>query len=237
MAIINTIRHDFPPDSWRETHVLLAVSGGADSVAMLAAMGQLKREVGGTGELRVGHVHHGLRGQAADDDEQFVRQLCEQFQLPLDVGHSDVPALAKLAGDGLEAAARDARYDFLLKTAQKHGARYVATAHTADDQAETILHRILRGSGVAGLAGIPRARRLSESVTLIRPLLAVRRADVLSYLNEQGLDFREDASNRETTLTRNRIRHELLPHLRENYNPAVTDALLRLGALAGATPR
>src|SRR5262249_19663731 len=135
--------------------------------------------------------------------------------------------------DGLEAAARDARYHFLRSTAERLGARYVATGHTADDQVETILHHILRGSGLAGLAGVPRLRSPSAAVTLIRPLLTIERTEVEDYLRQLGQDYRCDASNLSTEHTRNRIRHELLPLLADRFNPHVRDALRRLGTLAG----
>ncbi|MCA9269729.1 MAG: tRNA lysidine(34) synthetase TilS, partial [Planctomycetales bacterium] len=168
----------------------------------------------------------------ADADEASVRRLCDDLNVPLTVGKGDVPAAAAAQGDGLEAAAREARYEFLTQAAHEHGARFVATAHTADDQAETILHRILRGTGVAGLAGMAIARPLSPAVSLVRPMLAATRRHVLAYLAERGIAFREDASNRDVTLTRNRLRHELLPLLRSGYNGEVDAALLRLGALA-----
>lgn len=134
---------------------------------------------------------------------------------------------------GVETAARSARYDFFRRTAEEFGARYVVTAHTADDQAETILHRILRGTGVAGLAGISRARSLGHAATVIRPLLEIRHAEVLQYLHDLGQAFRSDSSNADCRFTRNRIRHQLLPHLTDQYNPNVVEALVRLVVLAG----
>jgi tRNA(Ile)-lysidine synthase len=130
-----------------------------------------------------------------------------------------------------EAAARHARYAFLEQAAGRLGARYVVTAHTADDQAETILHRILRGTGIRGLAGMRRSRPLGPA-TLLRPLLGVRRAKLAAYLEQLGQPSRRDSSNRSLRFTRNRIRHRLLPHLAERFNPGVVDALLRLGTLA-----
>ena len=120
----------------------------------------------------------------------------------------------------------------LVNTARTCGARFVVTAHTLDDQVETILHRILRGTGLAGLAGIPRIRPLTEEVSLVRPLLAVSRVEVMAYLNRREQAYREDASNGDTAITRNRIRHVLLPQLADDYNPSVDAALLRLGTLA-----
>jgi len=226
----------WPPAEWCEVTVLVAVSGGADSVALLRAMRALK--TGGEGRLLAAHLNHGLRGPEADDDEAFVADLCAKLGVPCHTGRTDVEKLAAERGDGLEEAAREARYQFLTRTAAESGARYLVTAHTADDRAETILHRIVRGTGIAGLAGIARARFIPEAgLTLIRPLLGVRRAELLAYLDELGQPFRQDPSNRDPRFTRNRIRHELLPVLAQRFNPGVVDAVLRLGTLAGEAQR
>ena len=131
-----------------------------------------------------------------------------------------------------EQAARHARYLFFRRVAQQRGARYVATGHTANDQAETILHRILRGTGVAGLAGIPRTRQLGQAVTVVRPLLTFYRAELLDYLQLCGQSYCSDATNRDPGYTRNRIRHQLLPQLAQEYNPEIVESLLRLGRTA-----
>jgi tRNA(Ile)-lysidine synthase len=220
---------DWPPAGWQEVTVVVAVSGGADSVALLRALQALK--TAGAGRLIAAHCNHRLRGDASEGDAAFVKELCQRLRVPCEVGMVDVPASER--GDGLEAAARGARYAFLSQIAQQHGARYLATAHTADDQAETILHRIVRGTGLAGLAGIPRVRPLNPLTTLIRPLLWARRHEVLEYLSGLDQDFRQDATNLESRFTRNRIRLELLPQLAEQFNPAIVEALLRLGQLAG----
>jgi tRNA(Ile)-lysidine synthase len=222
----------WPAPSWCDSHVVLAVSTGPDSVALLRAAIVLKNEAAGSGGLFVAYLNHGLRGTSANDDEAWLRTLCQRLNVPLEIGKADVPELAAQAGDGIEAAARNARYDFLRQTAEGLGARFVATAHTADDQVETILHRIIRGTGLAGLAGIPSTRPLSPSVTLVRPLLGVRRREVLDYLAAIDQEFRTDPSNIDPRFTRNRLRHELLPFLRENYNVDVDAALLRLAVQA-----
>lgn len=212
--------------------VVVAISGGADSVALLRAMHALK--TGGEGRLSAAHLNHGLRGPEADADQAFVADLCAKLGVPCHMGRADVEKLAAERGDGLEAAAREARYRFLTRAAAEAGARFLVTAHTADDRAETILHRILRGTGIAGLAGIARTRFLPEAgLTLIRPLLGIRRAELIAYLDELGQPFRHDPSNRDPRFTRNRIRHDLLPMLAEGFNPGVVEALLRLGTLAG----
>jgi tRNA(Ile)-lysidine synthase len=220
----------WPPQQWRDLTVLLAVSGGADSVALTRVMTAVGSD--GPGRLCVAHFNHRLRGDESVGDEAFVVALCRQLGLPCEVGQAGA-TLAETTGATLEEAARDARYEFLRQTAERLGARYVVTAHTADDQAETVLHRVLRGSGIAGLAGIGRTRQLGPAVTILRPLLGVRHSEVLAYLHELGQTFRDDSSNADRQFTRNRLRHELLPQLAADYNPGVVDALLRLGKLAG----
>lgn len=213
----------WPPGRWRDVTLLAAVSGGADSVAMLRALAAIKQ--GGAGRLVVAHYNHRLRGSDADDDARFVSTLSHACGLSLVTGAADEPLAS-------EDAARQARYRFLSSAADEVGARYVVTAHTADDQVETILHRIIRGTGISGLAGIRRTRRLGAA-TLIRPMLGIRRHEVLEYLGSLGQAFRQDATNDQCRFTRNRIRHELLPLLSGQYNPRIDEALLRLGMLAG----
>ncbi|HVA48778.1 MAG TPA: tRNA lysidine(34) synthetase TilS [Pirellulales bacterium] len=229
-ALESRLRQLWPPDDWCDVTVLAAVSGGADSVALLRGLQAVRTP--GPGRLVVAHFNHALRAEA-DDDERFVRQLAERLGLQCVVARAERPAGPPKPASGMEEAARHARYDFLRATATEFGARYVATAHTADDQAETVLHRILRGTGIGGLSGMRRARSLREGVTLIRPLLTVRRAELVAYLAALGQPFREDATNLERRFTRNRLRHELLPQLAEQYNGQIADALLRLGRLAG----
>jgi tRNA(Ile)-lysidine synthase len=227
------LAESWPVREWGDTHVVLGVSGGADSVAMLRAMASLKESYGGRGRLYVAHLNHGMRGSAADADEDWLRSLCERLKVLLDVARMDVSLIPAQQGDGWEAAARSARYDFLRVAAERIGGRFVATAHTADDQVETVLHRILRGTGIEGLAGMLIARPLTPGIALVRPMLSVKRLDVLEYLAAIGQDYRVDATNQDTRWTRNRLRHELLPQLRERYNPQVDAALVRLAVQAG----
>jgi tRNA(Ile)-lysidine synthase len=221
------LRASWPPNEWHELTVLVAVSGGADSVALLRALHAVR--VAGPGRLIVAHFNHA----EADGDEAFVVDLARLLDLNCLVGRSRRPEGASLPLTRIEERARHERYEFLHERAAHVGARYVATAHTADDQAETVLHRIVRGTGVAGLAGMRRVRPLCEGVALIRPLLGVRRAELATYLQSVGQSFREDATNAERRFTRNRLRHELLPQLAGQYNVNVVDALLRLSQLAG----
>jgi tRNA(Ile)-lysidine synthase len=229
--------HDFeirfaekwPPAGWCEVTVLIAISGGADSAALFRAM--LGSKKSGAGRLCAAHFNHRLRPEA-ETDEQFVRELCAKWNVPCEFGRAETSQITSLSGEGVEEAARRLRYEFLESAAGRLGARYLVTAHTADDQAETILHRILRGTGLSGLAGIVRARPLGHT-TLIRPLLEFRRADIERYLTDIGQSYRRDASNFDRRFTRNRIRRELFPLLVREYNSQAVEAILRLGSLAG----
>jgi tRNA(Ile)-lysidine synthase len=217
------------PSAWQDVTVLVAVSGGADSVALLRALTALKS--GGEGRLAAAHVNHQLRAAEAEADERFVVDLCRTLAVPCEVGRVEVDRV-RSSGEGIESAARRARYLFLQQAAARLGARYVVTAHTADDQVETILHRILRGTGLRGLSGMARARGLGP-VTLIRPFLGIRREELLAYLQDLGQPYRRDSTNQDLRFTRNRIRLDLLPLLARQFNPEILDALLRLGVLAG----
>lgn len=223
---------EWPVANWQNLHVVLAVSGGADSMALLRAILGVKAASGGVGTVFVGHFDHGLRGDASHTDAEWLQRVCLHLGVPFEVGRGDVKTRAAEEGDGVEAAARAARYEFLLSTAERLGARFVVMAHTANDQAETVLHRIVRGTGLAGLAGIPAVRPLSKSVTLVRPLLSIDRAQVIEYLTAIGQDFREDGSNADPQHTRNRLRHEILPAIREMLNLDVDGALIRLAEQA-----
>ena len=192
--------------------LLVGVSGGADSVALLDVL------VAGGWRPHVCHLNHQLRGADSDADAEFVRQLAARHELACTIESR------KVASD--EDAARRARHEFFTSVAARTGINKLALAHTADDQVETFLLRLLRGAGVPGLVGIWPERRIGE-LRVIRPLLGARREEVLEYLRERGLTWREDASNADTRFTRNRVRHELLPLLEREFNPAIRDVLLR----------
>jgi tRNA(Ile)-lysidine synthase len=222
--------------------VVVAVSGGADSVALVRALDA-------AGDPRVplplvlAHLNHQLRGHDSDADEEFVVALHAQLaaagrsNVTLCRTRRDIAAQARAERANLEALARRERYRWLAETARIHGMKYVATGHTANDQAETVLHRLLRGTGLRGLRGIATRRDLEPGLTLIRPLLAATRADILAYLHELGQPYREDATNRDPRYTRNRIRHELLPLLAQQYNPAIVRVLASLAEQAEETYR
>jgi len=203
--------------------ILAAVSGGGDSVALLHLLVQVLPP---QGKLAIAHVNHGLRGADADADAEFVRLLAMECNLRYFEHRLEAGTVLS------ENAARNLRYDFLVQQAEQIGFRYLATAHTADDQTETVLHRILRGTGLAGLSGIVPLRVMTPAVTLLRPLLQVRRSEIVSYLESLGKTFREDKTNFENQFTRNRIRNRLLPMLREEFNPQIDEAVCRLATLA-----
>jgi len=208
--------------------VVVGVSGGADSVALAAALRAI-----GSCRLHLAHVHHGLRGHEADADAAFVGELARQWGLGFSLERMDTPALAAGWGVGTEEAARRGRYDALVEVARRAGAAVVAVGHHADDQVETILQRIFRGTHLRGLSGMPAARALAEGVRLVRPLLWARREQIEHYCRDQGLPWRTDATNASTDFTRNFLRHELLPLLRDRLNPRVAEAVLRLSSAAG----
>ena len=197
--------------------VLVAVSGGADSVALLDVLAQLADE---RLQLVVAHLNHGLRGAASDEDEEFVRRLAARYRLPFEFRRVEVAALARDCRLSLEEAGRRARYAFFAETAVARGAQSIALAHHLDDQAETVLIRLLRGAGGAGLSAMG---SLSPGA-LKRPLLPVSRLEIEQYLKSRGLTYRNDATNADTAILRNSIRHELIPFLKR-YNPKVSQRL------------
>lgn len=205
--------------------VVLGLSGGADSVALLHVLLAFRQSLGI--EIFACHINHGLRGQAADEDQEFCRQLCQKWDLDFFVHQADVRALAKAWQRSEEEAGRIVRYDFYNKLLKETASNRIATGHHKDDQAETILHHIIRGTGIEGLTGIKPVR----DHKYIRPLLCVSRLEIEDYLREKGIAYRIDATNLESDYTRNRIRNELLPQLLD-YNPALVEGLSRLGSIA-----
>jgi tRNA(Ile)-lysidine synthase len=196
----------------------VAVSGGADSVFLLHVL----RELGFP--LSVIHIEHGIRGAASIADAEFVAQLARTFELPFHLRRADVPAI-----DGnLEEAARKTRQAFYAELIASAAVDRVATGHTRSDQAETVLYRILRGSGLTGLAGILPV----TSEGIVRPLLEIDRTEIEAWLRARGIAWREDLTNQDRTFARNRLRHEILPLLRDSFNPQLDDALSNLATIA-----
>ena len=208
---------------------VVAVSGGPDSSALAYLCATLWRQQCLT-NIALAHLNHQLRGADSVADEAFVRDLPAAWNLPALPVYThclDIARLATETGDNLENTARNARYGWLTDIARQAGAAWVATGHTADDQAETVLHHVLRGSGLTGLAGMPERRPLAPGIDLVRPLLTIRRGAVLAYLHDERLACRHDASNDDLGFTRNRLRRELLPLLERDYNPALVEVLGR----------
>jgi len=210
----------------RGERVLVALSGGPDSVALLHLLLDLQRD-GDVAVAGVAHFNHQLRGLEADGDEAFCRELAATLALPIEVGREDVRQAARAAGRSIEDMARQLRYQFLHSAADRVGADVIAVGHTRDDQAETFLLRLVRGAGSRGLAGIhPRAGRV------IRPLIEISRTELRDDSRRRGLVWREDASNGDVTIPRNRVRHELVPYLEREFSPGITHVLAREAALA-----
>ncbi|MBA62402.1 MAG: tRNA lysidine(34) synthetase TilS [Planctomycetaceae bacterium] len=214
------LQQEFATSKWHDVRVILAVSGGADSVALLRGLYALRAKQS-HGELHVVHVNHRWRGEQSDADEQFVADLCVHLEVKCH-------RLRIQAENKTEEEARNQRYQIFLEKARELGARYVLTAHTQDDQIETLIDRIFRGTGLTGLQGIPRTRILDHGITLLRPMLTHTRTQVLNYLHKLDQDYREDSSNQSLDYTRNRIRNELLPLLKSQYHSDADQAVLRL---------
>ena len=212
--------------------IVAAVSGGPDSLALLHALSRLRGRLGL--RLHAAHLDHRLRGEESEADARFVERTCGGIGVPVTVDRADVPALRASRGLSMEEAAREARYAFLSALCERLGANAVATGHTSDDRAETVLMNIVRGAGLAGLRGIePAAERRFDGrrVLLIRPLLEMTGEETAAYCRALGLVPREDSSNRSTDILRNRVRLSLMPLL-EEYNPSVRSALVRLSVSA-----
>ena len=215
-------QHDLLPPAG--SCAVAAVSGGADSMCLLDVLHGLSREFGWT--VCAAHFNHCLRGDEADRDERFVRNHCVSSGIPFYCGREDVARWADEHRMGVEAAGRELRYRFLEKVREKTGALFIATAHNADDNAETVLMHLLRGSGTAGLCGIqPQLGRV------IRPLLFASRSDIEEYNVSRGISWLDDSTNGDDSLLRNRLRHQVIPVLKD-INPSFSDACRRLTRLA-----
>ncbi len=205
--------------------LIVGVSGGADSVALVELLIELPKL---QPQIVIAHLNHNLRGVESDEDEAFVRKFSERHALPFELASIDIKQLALETGRSLEEAGREARYIFLEQLRQKYNAVAIVVAHHADDQAETFLLRLLRGAGTSGLA----AMSIKGRNRIIRPLLQISRGEILDYLDERGITFREDSSNTDQKFLRNRIRHELLPLMNE-YASGISQRLARTAELLG----
>lgn len=203
---------------------MVAVSGGPDSVALFHVLRQLadKYALG----LSIAHVNHALRGTESEEEQQMVAKLAEYYNVPFYYAKVDVKRHMRETGKGLQDAARELRYRFLFETAERTGTSCIALAHHADDQAETVLMRMLRGTSTEGLAGIHPVR-MQQKVKLVRPLLRIEKMELVQFCKEHGFEFAEDSSNASRAYTRNQIRLDIMPQLKQ-FNPEITSALNRL---------
>ena len=207
-----------------DASILCAVSGGADSVALLLILHRLGYK------LAAGHLNHGARGADSDGDAQFVEALAVGLGLPCTIAKRDVAAEAEREGRNFEAYAREVRYGFLTDAARTHGCAAIATGHHAGDQAETVLWRLFRGAGPQGAAGIPPVGD-AHGMPVIRPLIDCSRDDLLAYLEAGGASFREDHTNADPRFLRNALRHEVIPELARRFNPSLGKALAQFAAM------
>ncbi|MBX3063925.1 MAG: tRNA lysidine(34) synthetase TilS [Anaerolineae bacterium] len=208
--------------------IVIAVSGGVDSLALLACLRELRAELGI--DLHVATLDHGIRGAASAEDARFVADLCASWGIACTRGYVDVPALIR-TGENLESVARHERYSFLQRVAREIGARVIATAHHLDDQAETILLHLLRGSGLAGLRGMQPKSPLGDGLTLIRPLLETPRTVIETYVASLDITPRDDETNADLNYSRNYLRHQIMPRL-ERINAGYREALSRFGSIS-----
>lgn len=216
-ALVQQLIVDWPIEAWSKTRVLIAVSGGADSIALLLA---LRESAPDPTLLCAAHFNHGWRGEESDRDADFVRQVCQREGVELTVENSTGVDTTRS-----EANARQARYAFLARAAYQTGSRYVTTAHTRSDRAETILHNLFRGTGLAGVVGPRRSRPFDAELVLARPLLSCSRSQVLDYLSAKEQAYRVDASNSDQQYRRNFLRHTVLPSITEHYGESVEQSL------------
>lgn len=205
---------------------LLAVSGGKDSMVLMTLANRLSEEF--AGPVVVAHYDHGWRPDS-EQDAIFVMEQAAWAGFPCLLGRPEKPPAES---EKTESYARQQRYEFLIETAREQNCQFVVTAHTADDQVETVLHHILRGTGLAGLAGIKPSRELDGDLTLVRPLLQVSREEIDRFAEQNHVPFREDSTNSSTDYTRNRLRHDVLPWLEERGFESVKESLMRLSAQA-----
>lgn len=212
----------------------MAVSGGVDSMVLLAVLNKLAVAQGW--KLFVAHFNHQLRGRASDVDERLVQRTAKSLGWPFHAGRGDVKALAAEQGISVEMAARQLRHEFLAQAARRWRCPVIAVAHHADDQVELFFLRLLRGSGGEGLAGMKwiSPSPASRGIRIVRPLLDVSKVELEAFARENKIQFREDATNASRDILRNRVRHELLPLLRKEFQPAVNRTIFRLMELVGA---
>ncbi len=218
-GIEQAICEAWPIELWGESTVIVAASGGADSTALLEAILQIRPDPART---IVAHFNHAMRGAESDGDQSFVESTSEKLGVKCISKRATPDEISKPS----ESSLRKLRHQFLKEVALSHNARWIVMGHQADDQVETFLHHLLRGSGPSGLSGIQTFRSISALVDIVRPLLRVHRSEILTYLRDKNQSYRDDSSNATLDYTRNRIRNELLPSLRTFANSESLDVRL-----------
>lgn len=221
--LLDHLCRSWPVPLWRDHRQLVAVSGGADSVALLRALVELAPD---RNRLIVAHFNHGWRGAESDQDSRFVQDLCSSLAIEFRLGKAQLEDTAVAYPARTEESARRQRYEFLTQCAYEAGARYVLTAHTASDRVETLLHNLFRGTGLAGVTKPALLRPLAEELVLVRPLISCFRDEIEEFLTQRNQPFCQDSSNQDQTFRRNFLRQSLLPMLRERYGPAVDERIL-----------
>lgn len=206
----------------KEDRILIGVSGGPDSVCLFYLLYQMRKDwnLG----LHLGHLNHKLRGKESDEDAEFVKSLAEKFKVSFHYGEVDVREEVRKRGLSLEEGARLLRYEFFSQTAEKNGIKKIALGHTCDDQIETFLMRLIKGAGLLGLKGIPPVRE-EKKIIIIRPLLEIWKEEIIKYLEKERIDYRVDRTNLSSVFFRNRIRNELIPYLKDKFNPQIKEVL------------
>lgn len=214
----------------KNDNIVIGVSGGADSVALLNILHNINQTTTAGFSIHVAHLNHKLRGKESDEDTAFVKQLAHKLNIKVFITEIDIKKLANSTSLSIEECARNERYNFLKSCAKELGTANIAVAHTADDNSETILQRLIRGTGILGLGGIKLKRPIAygSEIHLIRPLLYTWKKDIIAYLDEKEIAYREDSSNLKKEYYRNKIRLELIPFIEENYNNQIKQALINL---------
>lgn len=218
------------------TTIIIGVSGGPDSVALLKILHSINTVKNLNLRIFVAHLNHQLRGESSEKDAQFVQNLSRDLSLPFIVKSINIQEISNQTKSSIEETARKERYAFFMELAQEYNALTVSTGHTADDNAETLLHRIIRGTGLPGLGGIPIKRPLTRDSTiqLVRPLLFTWRSEIIEYLKKERQNYRIDMSNYETIYSRNKIRLGLIPLLENQYNKNIKNSLIQLCQILAA---
>jgi len=209
----------------RHDRILVGLSGGPDSVVLLQCLAALRKEY--SLDLHIAHLDHKFRGEESAKDRRFCEGLAKGMRLEITCEEIDVPRIARQKGISPEEAARFERYDFFKRLCRRKNIKKLAVGHTRDDQAETVLMRAIRGSGMAGLGGMLAIKDM-KGLTIIRPFIEISRHEIEVFIKDNGLKFRHDSSNDKMVFTRNRIRHELIPHLERDFNPNIKEVLVNM---------